>query len=87
MQDITTTAHELKELRLMREELDAEITTLEDAIKASMGDQEQITAGPYKITWKAVVSSRLDAKALKSALPEVAERFTLTTMTRRFLIA
>ena len=45
IKEIEAKAKELQELKRMREELDAEITTLEDAIKASMGDAEQITAG------------------------------------------
>ena len=52
-----------------------------------MGDSEELRAGEYKITWKAVTASRLDSKALKAALPEVVERFTKTTTTRRFCVA
>ena len=52
-----------------------------------MGDAEELRAGEYKVTWKAVKSSRLDAAALKKALPEVAERFTRITTTRRFCVA
>jgi Phage-related protein, predicted endonuclease len=80
-------ARELKELQRMQEELTAEISTLQDTIKAAMGDQEQLTAGAYKIIWKPVTSSRMDTTALKKALPEIAERFTKTTTTRRFVVA
>jgi len=80
-------AKELKELTRMQEELTAEISTLQDAIKAAMGDQEQLVAGAYKITYKPVTSSRLDTTALKKALPDIAERFTKATTTRRFVIA
>ena len=47
-QDMITTAKELRELKRMQEELQAEITTLEDAIKAAMGESEQVIAGEYK---------------------------------------
>ena len=79
-------ARELQELKRMREELDAEIEAAQDAIKAAMGDQEAVTAGAYKITWEPVESSRIDSKALKAALPEIAARFTVTSMTRRFCV-
>ena len=79
-------AHELKELERMQEELTAEIEAIKDAIKAAMGDQEAITAGAYKIIWKSVTTSRLDSKALKAALPDVAARFTTSSTTRRFTI-
>ena len=86
--EIESKARELKELKLMAEELAAEIATIEDEIKAHMTatDAEQITAGVYKITWKQITSSRLDSAALKKALPEVAARFTKQTTIRRFTV-
>lgn len=77
---------ELLELRRMRKELDAEITAAEDAIKAIMGEDETLTAGAFKVSWKAVTSSRLDSTALKKAMPEIAARFMKQTTTRRFSI-
>ncbi|MBM6886304.1 hypothetical protein H6B69_10545, partial [Pseudoflavonifractor phocaeensis] len=56
-------------------------------IKAAMGDAEELRAGEYKITWKAVNASRIDTTALRKALPDVAERFTRITTTRRFCVA
>ena len=77
---------ELLELRRLREELDAEITAAEDAIKAVMGEDETLTAGAFKVSWKAVTSSRLDSTALKKAMPEIAACFMKQTTTRRFSI-
>lgn len=77
---------ELLELRRLREELDAEITAAEDAIKAVMGEEEILTAGAFKVSWKAVTGSRLDSTALKKAMPEIAARFMKQTTTRRFSI-
>ena len=64
----------------------AEITAAEDAIKAVMGDEELLTAGAYKVSWKTFTSSRVDTTALKKALPEVAAQFTKQTTGRRFSI-
>ena len=80
-------ARELRQLQALIEEAQAEAEALKDAIKAAMGDSESIQAGEYKITWKAVTSSRIDTTALKKALPDVAERFTRETTTRRFSVA
>ena len=77
---------ELMELRRMKEELDTEITQLEDQIKQSMGNEETLIAGAFKVTWKTVTSSRLDSTALKKALPEIAARFMKQSTTRRFQI-
>ena len=77
---------ELLELKRLKEELEAEIAGMEDEIKAVMGDEEILNAGAFKVTWKAVTSSRLDSTALKKALPEIAERFMKQTTTRRFCV-
>ena len=80
-------ARELRQLQALIDEAQAEAEALKDAIKAAMGDSESIQAGEYKITWKAVTSSRIDTTALRKALPDVAERFTRETTTRRFCVA
>ena len=87
MKEIEKKVTELQELKRMREELDAEMTALEDEIKAAMGDREQIVAGAFKITWRAVASSKIDTTALKKALPDVAAQFMKQTTVRRFTIA
>ncbi len=86
IKDIESKAKELQELKRMREELDTEIAALEDQIKAQMGDQEQLIAGAFKISWKQITSSRLDSAALKRALPEIAARFMKQTTARRFTV-
>ena len=83
---LESTIHEILDLKRMREELDATITALEDSIKAVMGDEELLTAGAYKVSWKTFTSSRVDTTALKKALPEVAAAYTKTTTGRRFSI-
>ena len=60
---LESTIHELLDLKRMREELDATIATLEDSIKTVMGDEELLTAGVYKVSWKAFISSRVDTTA------------------------
>lgn len=83
---LENTIHEILDLKRMREELDAEITALEDSIKAVMGDEELLTAGAYKVSWKTFISSRVDTTALKKELPEIAAQYTKQTTARRFSI-
>lgn len=87
MNEIEAKCRELRQLQALIDEATAEADAIKDAIKAHMGNSEELRAGEYKVTWKAVTSSRLDGKALKAALPEVAERFTTTTTSRRFCVA
>ena len=80
-------ARELRQLQALIEEAQAEAEAIKDALKTAMGDSESVQAGEYKITWKAVTSSRIDTTALKKALPDVAERFTKETTSRRCCVA
>ena len=80
---------ELRELRRMAEELQAEIDAAQDAIKAHMDSQgvDTLAGSDWKVTWKPVTSSRMDTAALGMALPEIAERFIKSTTNRRFVLA
>lgn len=78
---------ELRQLQALIDEAQAEAEGIKDAIKAHMGKREELRAGEYRVTWKAVKSARIDAVALRAALPEVVERFTRETTTRRFCVA
>lgn len=86
-QELTAKVRELRELQALIEEAQAEAEAIKDAIKANMGDCEELRAGEYKITWKCVKSERIDTAALRKALPDVAKAFTKETATRRFVVA
>lgn len=77
---------EYKELVRMREELEAALKATADQIKAIVDGSETTTAGQYKITYKDVTTHRIDTKALKAAAPDIAERFTVATTTKRFTV-
>ena len=85
--ELEAKVRELKELQTLIEEAQEEAESIKDQLKAHMGEREELRAGGYKITWKPVTSSRLDATALRKALPEVAAQFTRTSTTRRFCVA
>ena len=87
IKEIENKARELRQWLAIIEEAQAEVEALKDEIKAAMGEAEAVQAGEYKISWKNVTSSRLDSKALKTAAPELWERFTKTVTTRRFILA
>lgn len=67
-----------------------------DAIKRHEKEQERIKqilmqdlgentvglCGNYKVTWKPVVSNRIDTKSLKKELPEIAAQYTRQTQSR-----
>ena len=87
--EIQSKVNELRELRRMADELAAEMEAIQDSIKAHMDTEgvDTINGTDWKVTYKAVTSSRLDTNALKKALPDLAQQFTKTTAARRFCIA
>ena len=87
--ELSSKVKELRELRRMADELQQEIDGLTDQIKAVMTERntDTLTGDDYKITWKAVTSSRLDTAALKKAFPDVAVAFTKASVSRRFTLA
>ena len=85
--EVEIKVRELRQLQALIEEATQEAETIKDAIKAHMGDSEELRAGEYKVTWKPVTSARIDTAALKKALPDVAQAFTRETTSRRFVVA
>ena len=86
MRELEAKAQELQELKRMREELDAEIEAVQDAIKTIMGATEEMTVGAFRITWKNITTNRIDTAAMKKALPEVVAQYTKTSTVRRFTV-
>ena len=80
---------ELRELRRMADELAVEMESITDSIKRHMDAEgvDTLNGTDWKVTYKAVTSSRLDTTALKKALPDLTAQFTKTTTARRFCIA
>lgn len=87
--EMTSKVRELKELKAMADELAAEITAIEDSIKADMTAQgvEEMTVDVFTIRYKTVKSSRFDTTAFKKAMPDLAAQFTRQTESRRFTVA
>ena len=87
--ELTTKVTDLQELKRMKEDLEAEITAIEDQLKAYMTEQEidTFTAGAFKVMWKEVTSSRLDTTAMKKAFPaETLAPYMKTTTSKRFTV-
>lgn len=85
--EITAKVRELRELMAMADELNAEITAIQDTIKGFMGEREELKAGEYKIRYKTVKSSRFDTIAFKATHQELYNQYAKQTVTRRFSVA
>lgn len=78
---------DLKALKAERDEIDTLITTLEDEIKAAMGDDQELVAGPFKVTYKVGTQTRFDSKSFKADYPEAYAKYSKTIATRTFRVA
>ena len=87
--EMETRVKELRELRRMAAELEAEIEALQDGIKAEMTarNTEEVSGSDWRITWKPVTSARFDSKAFKSTHAELYRQYTKETTSRRFVVA
>ena len=84
--EIQSKARELKELKTMKEELENEIAAIEDALKAAMGEKEEMFCGEYKLTYQTVSTSRFDSTAFKKEHADLAAAYTKSTTYRRFSV-
>lgn len=80
---------ELRELRRMADELNAEIEAITDSIKTEMSKREvdELAGRDWKITWKLVKSRRFDSKAFKATHAELYDQYCSETASRRFTVA
>lgn len=87
--ELNSKVKELRELRRMADEIAAEIEAIIDNIKQEMAaqDVDTLAGDDWKATWKPVNSARFDTKAFKAAMPDLYNRFTRSTETRRFVLA
>ena len=89
MVDINAIMAELAQYTRMAEEIAATVDGLKDTIKKYMEENklETLTGNEHKATYKTVTSSRIDTTALKRNAPDIAEKYTKTTETKRFTFA
>lgn len=87
--DINAIMAELAQYTRMAEEIAATVDSLKDQIKQYMNDNqlETLTGAEHKAIYKTVTSSRIDTTALKRNAPDIAEKYTKTTETKRFTFA
>lgn len=79
----------LRELEAQQKALEEQAEKIRQEIKADMEAKqvEEMKAGSFVIRWKTILSSRLDGKALRAALPEIYNQYCKASESRRFTIA
>lgn len=85
--ELITKIEALREWEQIKAEAEAEVEELRDEIKAVMGDQEELTAGKYKVRYPVVNTTRFDTTAFRKEHTDLYLQFTKTSTSRRFSIA
>ena len=87
--DINAIMTQLAQYKRLQEDATAMVESLTDTLKQYMVDNrlETLTGTEHKATYKTVTSSRIDTTALKRNAPDIAEKYTKTTETKRFTFA
>ena len=77
MNEIEAKCRELRSLQRLIEEAQQEAEAIKDTIKAQLTAQgvDEFQAGEYRVSWKTVTTTRIDAKVFQQAFPEVAQAF------------
>lgn len=79
----------LQEIEAQQKELEAQAEAIKAEIKADMESKgvDELKTKNFIVRWKEIITSRLDGKALKAALPDVYGQFVKDSTSRRFTIA
>ena len=86
--EIESKARRLKILKNRQESLQAEIDQLEADLKAQMEawDVDEMQAGPFRVVWKMVHSSRFDTKRFRSENGNLYNLYMIPNSYRKFSV-
>lgn len=87
--EITAKVKRIKALQLKADELNSEIESLKDEVKAEMTAQgvDELTAGVFKVSYKDVTSARFDTTGFKKLHEDIYKMFVNITTSKRFTIS
>lgn len=75
-----------EEIVTLMDKMESEKRQIEQELKIYMGDAEKAENQLFRVSWKAVISNRLDTKALQEQEPEIYQKFLKQTNSRRFTV-
>lgn len=79
----------LQEIEDEQKALEAQAEAIKAELKADLEEKgvQELKTKNFLLRWKEIVSSRLDSKALKAALPDVYNQFVKQSSSKRFTVA
>ena len=87
--ELISLVEQYREAQQLIEAAQAELEAIKAQVTAEMDRRgvSQMDADTHRIRLQQVTTSRLDSKALRAAVPDLAARFIRQTTTRRFTVA
>lgn len=86
--ELSRVAKRARKLQLQIDALTANLEALKNTLKTEMEKREveTLTGDDWKVTYKTVISNRLDTTAIKKELPEIAARYNKQVFSKRFTL-
>lgn len=76
----------IESIKAEKKQLDEQLKTYENQLKMTLEDASEGISQRYKVTYKAITSNRIDSKKLKAEMPEIYEKYTKPSVSRRLTI-
>lgn len=79
----------LQAIEAQQKELEAAAEVIRAELKADLEQKgvDELQTKNFVLRWKEIITSRIDSRALKAALPDVYGQFCRATTSRRFTIS
>ena len=87
--ELRSLVEQYREAQQLIEAAQAELETIRAQVMTEMDCRgvAQLDAGTHRVRLQEVTTSRLDSKAMRATVPDLAARFLRHTTTRRFTVA
>lgn len=88
LEKMNQTIREIKEYQQMQKDLDAQLDTLKDELKALLAENntDEVVTASGKATWRAVQSSRFATTEFKKLHADLYNAFCTTTTYKRLTV-
>lgn len=75
-----------EEVMELLDKLSTEKNQIEQELKLYMGEAERAENEKYLVSWKSVITNRIDTKLLKAEQPDIFKKYQRESQSRRFMI-
>jgi len=86
MHELSKQIADYKSLKTTISDLTRKLEGIEDAIKAYMGEREELVADGTTVRWKKITQNRFDTAAFRERHAALYEQFIKQSETRRFTV-